>query len=222
MPSEMWTRLKTARKAANLTQLQLAKALGITRSGYAFLETHNDAARTIPNITQLRTISEVTGVPLDLIVDNNTELTDIVRSMLPGYVHKPRAAPAEAPRSEPGELHAMFWGAVRFACHMRGITATFDAQVAPSPLNLRVDYLTDRVISVMQVEPSSAEAMRAIGQLLAAEKALSRDLTKVLLVFARGQTDIRAASAQAKATFGVQVRVVTSAEQAADSLAHIG
>lgn len=223
MASEMWMRLKTARKAADKTQLQLAKALGITRSGYAFLETPHDAHRTNPTITQLRTIAETTGVPLDLIVDDNADASDIVRSLLPGYVHETRPEyktdPAVAPDEE---LGPMFWGAVRFACMTRGLSnQKFGATLADGPLELKVDYLGSRVISMLSTEPTPVEILRLIGLLLTAERVLGKPMSKMIIVFRRTPADVKAIGAQAKGTFGVDLRTVTSAEQAADLLAQM-
>lgn len=224
MASEMWMRLKTARKAAGKTQLDLAKAIGITRSGYAFLETDKQEHRTNPTITQLRTISEQTGVPLDLIVDDQTDVSEIVRSTLPGYVHRPREVAASAPAEMTSDMRSMFWTAVRFACMSRGGTsARFDTPVAPAPLELRVDFLSNKTAAMLAAEPSPGEVLAAIGALLSVEKALSKTLNKMLLIFSMTQAaDVRSLIAQTRSVFGIEVRVVGSAEQAADILQHLG
>lgn len=222
MPSEMWIRIRTARKAAEKTQSQMAKALGITRSGYAFLETSHAEYRTNPTITQLRTIAETTGVPLDLIVSDETDTTEIIRSRLPGY--KPDARPALAPTlpAAAGDLRAMFWAAVRFACMTRGVSSQkFDAQVTPTPLDMTVDYLTTKSLSIMSAEPSAAEVKATIGAMSAIERALGKNMNKLLIIYARGAVDIQNIATQAKGTFGVAIKVVTSAEQAADILAEL-
>lgn len=225
MASEMWQRIKQARKASDKTQLQMAKALGITRSGYAFLETPHEQYRTTPNITQPRTISSFTGVPLDLIVNDSTDLADVVRSKLPGYVHQRQSDPAQERRPglpESEDMRAMFWAAVQFACVTRGLPdLRFDQQVSPPPLEVRVGCLGNRAVAVMADEPSPADTVRAIGLLLSAERAISKSLGKTLIVFSRSPVDVRAIAAQAKSTFGVDVRVATSADQAAEILSKI-
>lgn len=55
--------MKAARINAGLTQLELAKIIGVTRNTVANWET----GKTEPSVVQLRKLSELSGVPLDFI-----------------------------------------------------------------------------------------------------------------------------------------------------------
>jgi transcriptional regulator with XRE-family HTH domain len=61
--------LKNIRKEYKLTQEDVAKLIGVSRSGYTYYET----GKTIPSIEALKRLSAVYGVSIDYIVGNTTQ-----------------------------------------------------------------------------------------------------------------------------------------------------
>jgi transcriptional regulator with XRE-family HTH domain len=69
--SELWERIKQARKAAGLTQEDLAaRCGGITRNSVAQWESSNPENRTTPQLDRLRMIAKATNTPLDQLLSN--------------------------------------------------------------------------------------------------------------------------------------------------------
>lgn len=56
-------KLAACRINANMNQVEFAEALGVDRSTIANWE----AGKSEPNVTQLRRISELSGIPMDFI-----------------------------------------------------------------------------------------------------------------------------------------------------------
>lgn len=74
MPSHFRDRIRAARKHAGLTQLQIAEACGISREAVAAWESPNRETR--PDWTNMRKVSEVTGAPIDWLLDDDNDLTE--------------------------------------------------------------------------------------------------------------------------------------------------
>ena len=60
---EVRIKIAACRVNADMSQLEFAQAIGVDRSTIANWE----AGRTEPNVTQLRAISELSGIPMDFI-----------------------------------------------------------------------------------------------------------------------------------------------------------
>lgn len=82
MKTELWQRLKSARKQAQLTQDQVAEALGISRAAVAQWEAVDPAKRTAPSRENLRRFAKSAGVPLDWLSDDLSGM-DFERATLP-------------------------------------------------------------------------------------------------------------------------------------------
>lgn len=74
IPMTLGEKLKEARKQAGLSQEQLAEKLGISRSAVAKWET--DAG--MPDIDNLKILSQLLDVSIDYLVDNGEELDKVV------------------------------------------------------------------------------------------------------------------------------------------------
>lgn len=98
--SELWQRLRQARKYADLTQQDLADACSVTRGAVALWEAAEPEHRTKPTTDHLITVSKVTGVPLEWLLNDTSDLNAIWR--LGGEFGGGRAA--SDTRSEPDVL----------------------------------------------------------------------------------------------------------------------
>lgn len=72
---ELSKRLKFLRKKFNLTQQQIADALGIKRSAYAYYET----GKTTPKISTLGDIAKIYNITVDELIGNDAESGDLLR-----------------------------------------------------------------------------------------------------------------------------------------------
>ena len=85
MPSELWQRIKAARKSADISQTDIAKQMGCTRAAVSLWEQSNAAVRTNPSLAQLKKLAEITGAPITWLVSDNSEIngefTDITEEV---------------------------------------------------------------------------------------------------------------------------------------------
>ena len=75
--SEFWQRLRQARKYADLTQADLAKACGVTRGAVALWEAAEVEHRTRPTTDHLIEISKKTKVPLEWLLNDAASMNDL-------------------------------------------------------------------------------------------------------------------------------------------------
>ena len=71
--SELWERIHAARKASGLTQDKVAAAIGVTRAGVALWESNNPKHQTSPSLQNLRELSKAIGVPMEWLMDDNSD-----------------------------------------------------------------------------------------------------------------------------------------------------
>lgn len=72
--SELWQRLRQARKFADLTQADLAKHCNVTRGAVALWEAAEAEHRTKPTTDHLIVISKITGAPLEWLLNDAADL----------------------------------------------------------------------------------------------------------------------------------------------------
>lgn len=72
--SELWQRLRQARKFADLTQADLAKHCNVTRGAVALWEAAEPENRTKPTTDHLIVISKVTGAPLEWLLNDAADI----------------------------------------------------------------------------------------------------------------------------------------------------
>lgn len=72
--SELWQRLRQARKYADLTQQDLAKHCGVTRGAVALWEAAEPEHRTKPTTDHLIVISKITGAPLEWLLNDAADV----------------------------------------------------------------------------------------------------------------------------------------------------
>jgi len=75
MASELWQRIKAARRHASLTQDEVAQMLNLTRPAVAQWESKNPETRTSPSRANLNAFSELTGAPMDWLTDDGQDAT---------------------------------------------------------------------------------------------------------------------------------------------------
>lgn len=69
--SELWQRLRAARRYADVTQGAIAKKLDLERSAVSQWEAVRPENRTHPSVAQLAVVSEMTGVPMWWLSDDD-------------------------------------------------------------------------------------------------------------------------------------------------------
>jgi transcriptional regulator with XRE-family HTH domain len=74
MSTELWQRLRAARKAAGLTQEELGRRIGVTRASVSQWEAPEKDKRTIPRWEHIASVSAVTGAPQDWLMSDESEL----------------------------------------------------------------------------------------------------------------------------------------------------
>lgn len=79
MATQMWQRLRQARRFADLTQSALALQCGISRGAVALWEAEEPEHRTKPTTDHLIAVAKVTGVPLEWLMNDASELDAIWR-----------------------------------------------------------------------------------------------------------------------------------------------
>lgn len=79
MPTQLWQRLRQARRYADLTQTQLAAMCGVTRGAVALWEAEEPEHRTKPTTDHLIAIGKATGVPLEWLMNDASELNELWR-----------------------------------------------------------------------------------------------------------------------------------------------
>lgn len=79
MPSQLWERLRAARRHADLTQREVAVACGLTRSAVAQWEAAESEQRTRPASDHLIIVSRLTKAPLDWLMNDASRLEDLYK-----------------------------------------------------------------------------------------------------------------------------------------------
>ncbi len=79
MPTQLWQRLRQARRYADLTQQQLALSCEVSRGAVALWEAEEPEHRTKPTTDHLIAVSKVTGVPLEWLLNDASELNELWR-----------------------------------------------------------------------------------------------------------------------------------------------
>lgn len=94
--SELWQRLRHARRYADLTQTDLGRACGVSRSAVAFWEAESPEQRTRPTLDHLSTISRTTGAPIEWLMNDASRLEDLLEVAEPLPPRYGTAAPGSA------------------------------------------------------------------------------------------------------------------------------
>ena len=71
MASDLWQRIRAARRYAQKTQEQLAADVGVSKAAISLWEARTPAHRTTPTRENLSALSKATGAPLHFLIDDN-------------------------------------------------------------------------------------------------------------------------------------------------------
>lgn len=77
--SELWQRIRQARRFADLTQEQLAIQCGVSRGAVALWEAAESEHRTKPTTDHLITLAKSTGVPLQWLMNDAADINEVWR-----------------------------------------------------------------------------------------------------------------------------------------------
>lgn len=189
-------KLRTSRKAAGLTQGQVAARLGVTRGAVTHWESEDPATRTHPGVESLRQLALMYKVSVAWLLDGDLA----AEAMGP-------VAPAPAPAPD-ARLAQAFWSAVDYellvAGHHRATTEG-------------ADFLTDRSLAVFAA--SSDSLVCSLGRILLVDRLLGTEHDKHLLTYsltAPAPDDVQLAERA-----GIQLAAVSTPKEAADYLLHL-
>lgn len=210
MSSELWQRIRAARKYKNLRQQDIADVCGVSRGAVAQWEYDDPTKRTTPSIDQMKEAAKITGVPLDWLLSDASDLGDIWQYAV---VNKPAEM---TPRTLPPAPDNLLENAIRYEVRERrpDLDAGFSRTLGHAPFAVQPDFMWADV--VVEIKSQLTEAVPAT--LLMAERISGRKLRKVLLLVNRNNTTPEAHKKALSQTFGIHVVVVASVQDAAREL----
>lgn len=227
MASQLWQRLRAARKFADLTQAQLAAVCNITRSGYAFFESSDDNSRTRPNTDQIMAIAKLTRVPIEWLLNDSSDPGDVwkigvVANGAPKLVMSHAPPQHSCPIRATDRMEETFWRAVEYSVVSRDPhrMEAFEVAVRVDSMDLQIRYQYDKVLACFCTATDPQTLTLYLGRLLLYERALQRTMHKHLLVWLRDLQDVDFDSfAQAaQKGFGITIHKVRTADDAAEYL----
>jgi transcriptional regulator with XRE-family HTH domain len=177
MSNQLAAKLRAARQSAQLTQAQIAEAVGVTRGAVTQWESKDPETRTTPSIELIRKFAERTGLPFSWLINDQFKPEDVhlVRAQLRAgkwheveitetvsvsdqlearakVVLQPKLVtpPATVEEPPPPSRRAMlFWRAVEFeVCNTRPeFECFFEAPLQRGALHLYADFYTGDVVA---------------------------------------------------------------------------
>lgn len=223
--SELWQRLRAARKHAELRQQDIADATGKARPTVACWESSDPLNRTQVEIDDLKVIAKRCKLKLAFFLDDNAN---------PGEVHRWAATPGDdsgMPANEPNigtdasaqrkallglddSRAANFWGAVEFNMSEKGrdMRQRFARHLNPHfPDYTHADHI---VVFAGDAADAKCIMVGALGVMLHTEKLAARAFTHHVLVYAGhgGRKDIN--EKEALRLWGVHVKQVDTIKEA--------
>ena len=230
--SQLWQRLRAARKFADLTQAQMGEALGFSRAAYAFWEGSKPGVRSHPSAEKVMRVAEITKVPVAWLMSNESVPDDVwkVASRPTAAAPAPVPAPAQdlpppppPPTSPPpsgvlritDRLSESFWRGVEFqvVSARESLQDAFQVEMRVGPLTMTADFCTPVSIVTFASGDLAQNLEGHVAKLLLRERAAGRALNKYLLYWQQGF-----ARAAGESILDVQVVPVASAEQACSFL----
>jgi len=228
MASQLWQRLRAARKFADLTQAQLAAVCGITRSGYAFFESSDDNSRTRPNTDQIMSIARLTRVPIEWLLNDASDPGDVWKiGVVSNGAPKQPASQAfngghQCPIRQTDRMEETFWRAAEYNVASRDPhrLEAFEVGIRVDSMELRIRYQYENVLACFCTVTDPQTLTLYMGRLLLYERALQRTTHKHLLVWVRGDqgSDMESFISASQKNFGISIRKVHTADEAAEYL----
>lgn len=210
MASELWQRLRTARKFADLRQEDISKVCKVTRSAVAQWEAKEVEKRTTPSIDQVRAIAKLCKLPVEWMLNDSANTDDVWEI---GKLHTPANIPV-ATLFEPGKrLDSAFEKAIEFELLQRKpeLAEGFNRIIPLANTAIRPDFWYGKTL--IELKTSEHGILDACAQLLLVEKAVGGKCKKAVLVYGPADQNLLASYG---AAFGIDVLTVTSPTDAAD------
>ncbi len=217
--SQLWERLRAARRFANLRQIDVAKRVGKSRATIALWESRQDDIRTHPSAEDVRKFCEICKVPVAFVMDNRSHPDDVYK-VARGGASSASEAPVSAPASAAMPRNAllgmedrdaqMFWNAVEFDMVSRAPAQREHFANGAGP-----NFIHDGNAVVFASDSADGQAVLvgAMSVLLEYQRAEAKTLAKHVLVYARnGGTQIN--EREAASLLGVSVHQVDNIKQA--------
>lgn len=164
--SELWQRLRQARKYSDLTQADLANACGVTRGAVALWEAAEPEHRTKPTTDHLITIAKTTGAPLEWLLNDVADLNALWKLTgefggATGSVHVVAPAPEPDVLPDLRQQDHLFL----FAQTPAQIAAKM-AQMAAEPEATKVHLILIGVKGTVHTAASPADALSSVVKVL--------------------------------------------------------
>ena len=205
MKSELWQRLRAARDCADLKQLDIAKACGVSRAAVALWESKIENNRSTPSIEHVQSIARETKVPMEWLLNDSADPSDVwkVRGMSAPGTSKAAAVPDN-----------LFEKAVQFEITQRAPDLLQGFGKSVSIIGHRESVSCDFYFGDVIAQMATHFAMEKVAQLLLAETAAGRPMTKALLIYNTG----KGSPVENPEMLGVRLIPVRTAAEAADAL----
>lgn len=228
MKSQLWQRLRAARRYAGLRQEDVRQVCGVTRSAVAQWEAEDPDKRTQPSIDQIKAIAKLTKLPLDFLLNDNADPDDVWRM---GTFNKAAATPtmssvypAISPSVEGGlpsqataRFEKAFQSAVEFALMQDGTRGVngFECAMPFVAKGATPDFCFGNLIA--ELRTTANKLMDCCGRLLLAERALGAGERRKAIIILDPQRSIESTvdAREIHAMFGIEIICVTSPEEAA-------
>lgn len=158
--SELWQRLRQARRYADQTQAQLAQCCGVSRGAVALWEAAEPEHRTKPTTDHLIAVAKCTGVPLTWLLNDASDLDEIWRlSEFGASPAGPAAAPDPLPDLRQGG-HLFVFAA------LPDQVATKLAQLASEPDPSKAHLILIGAAATIHSVPTPADALARVVHIL--------------------------------------------------------
>lgn len=214
--SEIWQRIRAARRYGRKTQEQVAQTMGITRSAVAFWEAVQPRLRTQPTADQVMKLAILCGVSPQFLLDDNAMPDDVYNYGSVDQIRSPTAPRSE--HEDDDRRTQAFWAAVRFGviAERPAYADHFDVPVLVGSDTLNIPFTHGKTI-VQFAGParSTMSFSRQIGDLLVMERAAGHPYQKHLF---RYLPQGAASGARLDRSFDISVSVFTEVGDAVQAL----
>lgn len=208
MKSELWQRLRAARRYADLRQLDVAKACNVSRPAVAQWEAAEEEERTRPSIKEIQALSKLAKLPVEWLLNDNADPADVwqVGRMANTPDPMPVRKTLPLPPAFESRMGEAFRRAIEFYVLQQrpDLAPGFAHQIGTVAAPF---FWHDGLLADIHTGPN--DLAPALGALLLAERALGEASTRKILLHLGGAADD---------ILGIEVIPVTSPEEAAEIL----
>lgn len=217
--SELHQRIRAARMYANKTQDAIAEALvpAISRAAVAYWEAVDPEKRSLPSPTQLMQVAKMCRVPIEWLMDDSQSVDGLYAYM---QEQERRLSAGTQPldaRHEAGQR--AFWSAVEHTVLGENIklSGRFNVPVRQGGVELVAGFWNGKTLAgfVNVRSDWKHDVARECGQLLLVEKLIGRPHAKALIVFVQAELPEQREAAEYGRALDIDVRTVSTVEQAA-------